>query len=386
MNDQLKETKANISSISKLLFALETTQEKIENQFVRLLVKKTQREMSIYPQIEQAIRAKLDGTHVASHALKENYQNALANFHYHRPLYDVLAEFINVSHLSDVASSAFYEHFLAVGALLRDNESHHSSDNGSWMMRHQHNDARTGAPVYRMSFMPVNRPMLTQGETHLPSYISTEVGHIDLYGVPHLCRSAAGDITNVVETAGIFENETIDPKTIQLVCSELPPTIWDVVQSGVAQGALRGAANVIGKTVCSESVSETTKGCVQDTLYFVGYFAMRFYQHLQEKNDVETAAWKSAADIFEMCVIAVVLKAIEKMLVNNCSTSVARNACSFFFRATPFVYSAYQKGLAGVSDMATFTVASIATQSIVEKVANDIKLGEPRALRQELAL
>lgn len=369
LKDAFKETVANISHTSRYIVSLEATLEKVENQFVQFLVEKTQREISVYSQIENTVRTELDEIQVASTAQKENYQNVLASFHFYRPLYEALAQFIQLANVSDASSIAFHEQYLAVGTLLHDHESHRPSYNGSWVERLQRDDVRTGAPIYRMSFIPPERPLLTNGETSSsPRGGATEFGHIDLYGSTHLCRSDTGR-TNVVEATGIFENHLPDLNTINAVCTELPPTFFDIMHSGAVQGALRGAANIIGKAICSDRVSEKAKSCIQEIIYVSGYFAMRLHGHLQqEKGDTGAALWKSAVDTFLMWIISLALKIVEKMIVNNCPTSVARNACSLFSRTAPFAYAAYQQGLVGVADKAAYTAAAIATQTIVEKM------------------
>lgn len=121
--------------------------------------------------------------------------------------------------------------------------------------------------------------------------------------------------------------------------------------------------------MCSDHVSETAKGCVQESMYYAGYFAMRFYQHLeQETGDTEAATWKSISDVFAMLVIALAFKVFEKILLHNIETPASRNAPSLVCGATLFAYSAYQQGLTGVADTVTYTAASVATQKIVEKV------------------
>ena len=153
----------------------------------------------------------------------------------------------------------------------------------------------SGIPESSITNIPAN-PFFT----YRVKQAGTEVGSIQFYKHPLLCRSDSGDRHNVIAVSGVFANVDIDAKTIDEVCAALPPTLFDRVavnaQHGATTGLLRGVSNVAGYTLQARNVPPSITKYIRDAIYYGGYFMLHCHNRVAEEGFTVTAMLRAAAD------------------------------------------------------------------------------------------
>lgn len=218
-----------------------------------------------------------------------------------------------------------------------------------------------------------------------------EVGSIQFYKHPLLCRSEDGTRHNVMEVKGILERADINEaiKNIDDICADLPPTeseqIKNAMISSAKHGAIRGIANVIAQTMKHRGISHSMAEKARDIFYYAGMFTVNtatYYSQNEEQDDelmrLSNAAYYSARD-------TACLFFTHKCLEIVCRTShwigtqadrAGWNQSAEFFKKTAkyggYSIYAYNSMTRGPLEAAASLASGVVAQTVIEQTGSAV--------------